>query len=80
MNVRLRYRAALVLSANLCFSALNSLAQPDLSHLAARKAPDWVRDAVVYEVYPRSFSAAGNFNGITAKLDELKDLGVTVLW
>ena len=29
---------------------------------------------------PRSFSAAGNLNGITARLDELKDLGVDVLW
>ena len=41
---------------------------------------DWVRDGVVYEIYPRAFSAQGNFNGITARLDDLKDLGVTILW
>jgi glycosidase len=46
----------------------------------ARSSPQWVRDGVVYEIFPRNFSAAGNFNGITARLDELKDLGVTVLW
>jgi len=46
----------------------------------ARSSPQWVRDAVVYEIFPRNFSAEGNFNGITARLDELKDLGVTVLW
>jgi glycosidase len=39
-----------------------------------------VRDGVVYEIYPRAFSQQGNFNGISARLDDLKDLGVTVLW
>ena len=46
----------------------------------ARSSPQWVRDGLVYEVFPRNFSAEGNFNGITAKLDELKDLGVNILW
>jgi glycosidase len=46
----------------------------------ARSSPPWVRDGVVYEIFPRNFSAEGNFNGITARLDELKDLGVTILW
>ncbi|MGO8929026.1 MAG: alpha-amylase family glycosyl hydrolase [Limisphaerales bacterium] len=46
----------------------------------ARPSPQWVREGVVYEIFPRNFSAAGNFNGITARLDELKDLGVTILW
>ncbi|MFN2406498.1 MAG: alpha-amylase family glycosyl hydrolase [Pyrinomonadaceae bacterium] len=45
-----------------------------------RKTPDWVRDGVIYEIYPRAFSQEGNFNAITARLDELKDLGVTILW
>jgi glycosidase len=39
-----------------------------------------VRDGVVYEIYPRQFSAQGDFNGITARLDDLKDLGVNILW
>jgi len=52
----------------------------DVSREKARSAPVWVRDAVIYEINPRTFSAAGNFNGITARLDDLKDLGVTVLW
>jgi glycosidase len=47
---------------------------------AARSSPQWVRDGLVYEVFPRNFSAEGNFSGITAKLDELKDLGVNILW
>jgi len=50
------------------------------SRPAARSGPEWLRDAVVYEVFPRAFSPQGNFKGITAQLDRLKDLGVTVLW
>ena len=29
---------------------------------------------------PRDFSPAGNLNGVTARLDELHDLGVNILW
>jgi glycosidase len=47
---------------------------------AARPSPEWLRDAVVYEVFPRAFSAKGNFKAVTAQLDRLKDLGVTILW
>jgi cyclomaltodextrinase / maltogenic alpha-amylase / neopullulanase len=52
----------------------------DVSKDAARPSRDWVRDGVVYEIFPRAFSPQGNFNGITAQLDNLKDLGVTILW
>jgi glycosidase len=52
----------------------------DPSQAAARTAPAWLRDGVVYEIFPRDFSAAGDLNGVTARLDELKDLGVTILW
>ncbi|MCZ7557275.1 MAG: alpha-amylase family glycosyl hydrolase [Bacteroidia bacterium] len=44
------------------------------------RSADWVRDAVIYEVYPRSFSREGSFKAIERRLPELKDLGVTVLW
>ncbi len=46
----------------------------------SRVIPDWLLRGVIYEIYPRSFSKEGNFNGITARLDELKDLGVSILW
>lgn len=55
-------------------------AERDFSQEHARSTPSWIRDSVLYEVYPRSFTREGNFNGITARLDELKDLGVDVLW
>lgn len=50
------------------------------SRPAARQSPDWLRDAVIYEVFPRVFSPQGNFQGVIPQLDRLKELGVTVLW
>ena len=55
-------------------------AQPEATNAVARKSPGWLRSAVVYEIFPRNFSAAGDFNSVTARLDELKDLGVDALW
>jgi glycosidase len=52
----------------------------DVSKELARPSRDWVRDGVVYEIFPRAFSQQGNFNGITARLDDLKALGVNILW
>jgi glycosidase len=47
---------------------------------STRKSPEWLRRAVVYEIFPRNFSKEGDLNAITARLDELNDLGVDVLW
>ena len=52
----------------------------DIAKQPARLARNWVRDGVIYQIYPRAFSAEGNFKGITAQLDRLKDLGVNILW
>lgn len=52
----------------------------DFSKETARVSPDWVKDAVIYEIFPRQYSQKGDFNAITGDLDRLKNLGVTVLW
>jgi cyclomaltodextrinase / maltogenic alpha-amylase / neopullulanase len=57
-----------------------ALAGTSDSNIAARSSPEWLRDSVIYEIFPRDFSSDGNFEGITAKLDELQGLGVNILW
>jgi alpha-glucosidase len=46
---------------------------------------DWWKNAVIYEIYPRSFQdtngdGIGDLNGITQRLDYLKELGVDAIW
>ena len=55
-------------------------ADADVSAATARPSPEWLRTGTIYEIYPRDFSPAGNLAGVTAKLDELHDLGVNILW
>lgn len=45
----------------------------------------WYKDAVVYQIYPRSFmdsngDGIGDIKGITQKVDYIKDLGVDAVW
>ncbi len=56
------------------------VAKADPNTPGTRKSPAWLRSAVVYEIFPRNFSQAGDFNAITARLDDLQRLGVDVLW
>jgi alpha-glucosidase len=51
----------------------------------ARAARPWWRDAVIYEVYPRSFAdgngdGIGDLAGVREKLPYLVDLGVDAMW
>lgn len=46
---------------------------------------NWYKNAVIYQIYPQSFldtnaDGIGDINGITQKLDYLKDLGVDAIW
>ena len=45
----------------------------------------WWKEAIVYQIYPRSFKDSdadgiGDLQGIISKLDYLKDLGIDVIW
>jgi alpha-glucosidase len=54
-------------------------------HAGSGAARQWWRDAVIYQVYPRSFADAngdgiGDIPGVTARLDHLETLGVDAVW
>jgi maltose alpha-D-glucosyltransferase/alpha-amylase len=47
--------------------------------------PEWVHDAVFYQIYPQTFydsngDGIGDLNGIIQKLDYVKSLGIDAIW
>ena len=58
---------------------------PKANQASTQAANPWWQDAVFYQIWPRSFydtngDGHGDFNGMTAKLPYLQELGVTALW
>ena len=50
-----------------------------------QKERRWWKDAVIYQIYPRSFQDSngdgiGDLKGITGRLDYLQELGVNAVW
>ena len=78
---RLAFRAlgsSLILALLLVTGCLPASKQPTAPDGVG--APNWVNDAVVYEVFIPDFSPAGTFRGAIDRLDELEAMGVTTLW
>ncbi len=60
----------------------NNAMKNDSSEIPGRK---WWKEAVVYQIYPRSFKDAngdgiGDLKGIISKLDYIKSLGINAVW
>src|SRR5215469_10234017 len=58
---------------------------PRRSTRTAEADPLWYKDAIIYEVHVRAFGDSdgdgiGDFPGLTARLDYLRDLGITAIW
>ncbi len=64
----------------LCSCAFAQETKRDFSKETARASQDWIKDATVYQIFPRQYSAKGDFNSITADLDRLDKMGVDILW
>ena len=50
-----------------------------------KKGPDWLKDAVIYQIYPSSYkdsdgNGIGDIPGVISKLDYIEKLGVTAIW
>jgi alpha-glucosidase len=76
-------------AAHALWYAASCLAAGPGAAAAAEAAPahavPWWRNAVIYEIYPRSFQDSsgdgiGDLNGITQRLEYLESLGVDAIW
>ncbi len=79
LSLCLLFSPALCLPAQMPDTLPTATAKP-MHALEAPVPPAGLEGGVIYEIFPRTFSPAGNLNGITARLDDLQKLGVNVLW
>ncbi len=77
--------ALLMPSSSVCQATVESQPGAAKSSTVNGYEPKWWKEAVVYQVYPRSFKDSngdgiGDLKGITSELDYLQQLGVNVIW
>ncbi|UAB78832.1 alpha-amylase [Erythrobacter sp. SCSIO 43205] len=75
-NLLLTAAAALALAS--CDTASTSSYEP--SDLAQVQSPDWVADAVIYQMNTRQFTSEGTFKAAQAQLPRLAEMGVDIIW
>ncbi len=82
MKPRLHLACGLLLAVALAGGSRTFAQEPDpeIAKQPARPSPVWLKSGVIYQIFVRAFSPAGNLNGVTARLDELHALNVNILW
>lgn len=46
----------------------------------ARPSESWIKDGIIYELYLRAYTQEGTFKSIIPKLNQIKNLGVSIIW
>ncbi|MBV8674435.1 MAG: family 10 glycosylhydrolase [Acidobacteriaceae bacterium] len=82
MKSRLHLFCSLLLALVLAGEYCSYAQEPDsaIASQPARKSPEWLESGVIYQIFVRAFSQAGNLNGVAARLDDLHGLNVNILW
>jgi oligo-1,6-glucosidase len=78
------FKYTLILSAAFIFFSCNTNTENKKQDDAV-KNNKWWKEAIVYQIYPRSFKdsdgdGVGDLKGIISKLDYIKSLGITAVW
>jgi len=69
-----RIVSAVLVAGTLC------AADVPLNQRQARPSPAWVTDGVMYQIQPRAFTPEGTLKAAQARLPQLAELGVTILY
>lgn len=51
-----------------------------MGNATANPSPDWIKSAVIYEIFLRNFTPDGTFRAAAERLGEIKQLGANVIW
>jgi oligo-1,6-glucosidase len=70
---------------SIAFMSCNNSPQKKDSMANGSSEKKWWKEAVVYQIYPRSFQdsdgdGVGDLKGVTGKLDYVKSLGIDIVW
>lgn len=49
-------------------------------HFSGLKAPTWIQQGPIYQVFVRNFSTQGTFDGVRDKIPYLTELGIKTIW
>jgi glycosidase len=83
MRTRILFIILLFFSSSAYFIGIATSGEENRQSIAqtsAIKSADWVREAIIYCVYLRSFSHEGTFAALEKRIPELKEMGVNVIW
>ena len=79
-SVRNRWIFLTALAALVCFSmSFYGCMKKKLNDMKARPSPDWVKNAVLYEIDLRTYAKGEAFKSLSACLPDLKKLGFTMI-
>ncbi|MCF7824169.1 MAG: hypothetical protein K9N35_08370 [Candidatus Marinimicrobia bacterium] len=56
------------------------LVRSEASTQTAPEAPEWAKNATIYEIFVRSHSMARSFRAVRADLNRIKKLGIDLIW
>lgn len=71
---------AITLFFSACKEANNSTLKPENEPGVLLAAPDWSKNANIYEVNVRQYTKEGTFNAFATHLPRLREMGVDILW